>query len=262
MRARHVSSGPEKRLAISGLLAVHWVVVALVLMVTAASARTGGEGGPRREVRPKANGSSLEDLLRAAKRYRADLGELLTLLEREAESATRTAEARRTLFAEGALTSGEIESAEQVLAAAREKVDEVREEIEKAEAMMAEAEAMEGLPQAPPLRESHRVTTTVTCSMGTGGWSLGKIAEVKIFFAAHFGRSLPVSAFGQTALHDRLGYDHRSAVDVPLHPSSPQGQALIAFLRATRIPFLAFHRAVPGSATGAHIHIGYPSRRL
>jgi len=31
---------------------------------------------------------------------------------------------------------------------------------------------------------------------------------------ARFGRSLLVSAFGQTALHDRKGFDHRNALDV------------------------------------------------
>jgi hypothetical protein len=47
-----------------------------------------------------------------------------------------------------------------------------------------------------------------------------------------------------------------------LHPDSPEGKALIAFLRGNGIPFLAFRSAVAGTATGAHIHIGYPSHRI
>ena len=59
-----------------------------------------------------------------------------------------------------------------------------------------------------------------------------------------------------------MGFDHRHAIDVAVHPDSPEGQALIFYLRGEGIPFLAFRQAVPGSATGAHIHIGRPSHRL
>ena len=34
------------------------------------------------------------------------------------------------------------------------------------------------------------------------------------------------------------------------------------YLRANGIPFIAFHFAVPGKATGPHIHIGLPSHRI
>jgi hypothetical protein len=36
---------------------------------------------------------------------------------------------------------------------------------------------------------------------------------------------------------------------------------LIGYLRQSGIPFIAFRNAVPGAATGAHIHIGKPSLR-
>jgi len=48
---------------------------------------------------------------------------------------------------------------------------------------------------------------------------------------------------------------------VALHPDSREGQSLIAYLRQSGIPFIAFRGAVPGAATGAHIHIGQPSPR-
>ena len=79
------------------------------------------------------------------------------------------------------------------------------------------------------------------------------------FFVQTFGRSLPVTALGQTATHDRLRFDHRNAIDVALHPDSNEGRSLLAYLRQTGIPFIAFRGAVPGAATGAHIHIGHPS---
>jgi hypothetical protein len=74
-------------------------------------------------------------------------------------------------------------------------------------------------------------------------------------------RPLPVSAYGQTALHDRLGFDHRHALDVAVHPDTSEGRALVAFLKAHGIPFIAFRTAEVGASTGAHVHIGSPSPR-
>lgn len=97
---------------------------------------------------------------------------------------------------------------------------------------------------------------------GSGKWHLSDSAKVEGFFAAKFNRPLPVTAFGQSDLHTRWGFDHRHALDIGLHPNSPEGRALIKFLRDEGIPFLSFRSAVPGVATGPHIHIGEPSQRL
>jgi hypothetical protein len=97
---------------------------------------------------------------------------------------------------------------------------------------------------------------------GTGRWKLSDAAKVKDFFMAKFDRPLPLSSFGQSDLHTRWGWDHRNGMDVGLHPDSPEGRALITFLRDEAIPFLAFRSAIPGVATGPHIHIGNPSPRL
>jgi len=92
--------------------------------------------------------------------------------------------------------------------------------------------------------------------------SKGKLGgDIKGFFTSTFGRTLPVSAFGQTRLHDRFGFDHRNSVDVALNPDSAQGRALLGQLRGFGVPFIAFRRAIPGIATGAHIHVGRPSHR-
>ncbi len=92
--------------------------------------------------------------------------------------------------------------------------------------------------------------------------SRGKIErDIKSFFTSKFGRTLPVSAFGQTRLHSRLGFDHRNGVDVALSPDSLEGRSLLAKLRGFGVPFIAFRKAVPGIATGAHIHVGKPSHR-
>jgi hypothetical protein len=85
--------------------------------------------------------------------------------------------------------------------------------------------------------------------------------DIKSFFISKFGRTLPVSAFGQTRLHSRFGFDHRNGVDVALNPDSLQGRALVGKLRGFGVPFIAFRKAIPGVATGAHIHVGRPSPR-
>lgn len=92
-------------------------------------------------------------------------------------------------------------------------------------------------------------------------WSLADSRKVENFFLTKFGRPLPTSAFGQSAIHDRWGLDHRQGLDVGLHPDSVEGSALVEFLRAEKIPFLVFRHAIPGVATGPHIHIGRPSHR-
>ena len=97
---------------------------------------------------------------------------------------------------------------------------------------------------------------------GSGNWRLTDSARVETFFLSRYGRPLPVAALGQSDLHTRWGWDHRHGMDVGLHPDSLEGRGLIEFLRREDIPFLAFREAIPGVATGPHIHVGNPSRRL
>jgi hypothetical protein len=67
---------------------------------------------------------------------------------------------------------------------------------------------------------------------------------------------------GETAVHRALGFDHRNRVDVAVHPDQPEGVWLRQYLELHYIPYFAFRRAVPGKATGAHIHIGPMSTPL
>ncbi len=97
---------------------------------------------------------------------------------------------------------------------------------------------------------------------GDGVFSMATFSHVESAFEEKFGRPLPVSAMGETAVHRALGFDHRGRVDVAVNPDAPEGAWLRAYLTANRIPFFAFRQAVPGKATGAHIHIGPMSTRL
>ena len=98
---------------------------------------------------------------------------------------------------------------------------------------------------------------------GTGRFRESRdLKPLEAAFAKMFERPLPISAEGESEVHRALGLDHRGRVDVALSPSAPEGIWLLGYLKARRIPYYAFTRAIPGKATAAHIHIGPGSPRL
>jgi hypothetical protein len=100
-------------------------------------------------------------------------------------------------------------------------------------------------------------------SSGLGGsFNPAIFARVETAFETHFGKPLPVSAMGETAVHRALGFNHAGRVDIAVNPDQPEGIWLRQYLGQNHIPYLAFRQAVPGKATGAHIHIGPGSPRI
>ncbi len=97
---------------------------------------------------------------------------------------------------------------------------------------------------------------------GNGVFTPEQFQRVAAAFEGRFGKALPVSAMGETAVHRALGFDHRGRVDVALDPDAPEGVWLRRYLEARRIPYFAFWHAAAGKATGAHIHMGPESTRL
>ena len=97
---------------------------------------------------------------------------------------------------------------------------------------------------------------------GGGVFTGADFQMVEAAFAAHFGKSLPVSAMGATAVHRALGFDHRGRVYVAIHPDQPEGIWLRQYLERHALPYFAFRQAVRGQSTGAHIHMGPMSTRL
>lgn len=200
----------------------------------------------------------------AMAKYRATLDPVLAIYERELARQTELAEIRQDLYGRGVLSQRELEKGRRVLAAAQKNVDDTRRAMAEADRMLTEARIAEALARLKPLeRGGYEETAGLVRYNGPANWSLvGDTPKLQRFFAARFGRSLPVSAFGQSALHDRMGFDHRNALDVAVHPDSPEGRALMGYLRTIGIPFIASWEAIPGSASGAHIHVGQPSPRL
>jgi hypothetical protein len=204
------------------------------------------------------------ELLAALREYHESLARLLALQEQALASATDRREQRRDLYERGLISRRELEESERALSTAQQSVEDTRRAMDAADRAMLEARTAGILASLSPLPPAgYQRTAALIRYNGPVRWSLrADTPKLQQFFAARFGRLLPVSAFGQTPLHDRMGFDHHDALDVAVHPDSPEGRALMGYLRGAGIPFIAAWSAVPGSASGAHIHVGQPSPRI
>ena len=184
--------------------------------------------------------------------------------EPDVEKLTKNAELLRQLYSEGLIARIEVEKAEQELVAAKDRIEQERVAAElkqKADELNKAEETAKVKTFVKPTLMPLSKTSTVLRSTA-GSWSIAGLSSVQQFFSKTFGKPLPTSTIGQSATHNRMGWNHTNAVDVGLHPDSAEGRALMAYLQSQGIPFLAFRGAIPGVSTGPHIHIGSPSHRL
>ncbi len=204
-----------------------------------------------------------EHVLAASRIYHQALLRVLPLYEQDLARATTALDRQTDYLARGFVARKQVEEAAAQVATARAKVAETKKELAHAEGMIAEIEGEQRLAALRPLHRGELDTSGGFVRYDSGhAWTLAGLGGIERFFVQRFHRALPVSALGQTPVHDRLGFDHHNAVDVALLPDSAEGRALIAFLRETGVSFIAYRGPVPGAATGAHIHIGRPSLRL
>ena len=252
-----------KSLNLSSAIALLVVTLAIV---TAAQV----QAQARRSTAPEAarGNTRLEkaaaDVIAATQSYRAALEKVLAIHERELARRNELAELRQDLYERGVLSRREFEEGQRAQLEAQKSVEDTRRAMSDADRMMSEARTAESLARLAPLaRGGYEETPGLVRYNGTAAWSItGDLPRLQQFFLARFGRPLPISALGQTALHDRMGFDHRNALDVAVHPDSPEGRALMEHLRLAGIPFIAAWGAIPGSTSGAHIHVGQPSPRF
>jgi hypothetical protein len=187
------------------------------------------------------------------------------LLNYEKEQATLRAEVikRRKLFQEGQISKDRVVEAEKLFVAVLNRVYALRHSVTETDIAITEAVLGEKVLRLPVLPVGGFSQTPEFVRFNGGfKWSIKDAPRVERFFSQTFGRSLPITALGQSHTHNRLGFDHRDSMDVGLHPDSAEGRQLIEYLRKAGIPFLAFRQAVPGASTGPHIHVGKPSGRL
>ena len=202
------------------------------------------------------------DVIEKMKESRAGAEKLLALHEEERKKLSEEYKRRQELYRQGLISRAELNQVARALAAAILRTDEDKRWIAESDIAITEASLRDELLRLPNLAiGGYSETRTLVRFNGGAPWSLNNAATIRKFFSQTFGYALPITAFGQTATHDRLRFDHRNAMDVALHPDSHEGRSLLSYLRRAGIPFIAFRNAVPGAATGAHIHIGKPSTR-
>lgn len=207
-----------------------------------------------------------EEFVKATNEYKASLGKLLPFYEKNLKKAEEDLEKSKKLLAEGLIPKTQVEENERALAAARQKIAETNRAMTSADeqvaAVLVETAANEEISKNLRLaRQSLVRTSAFTRFTGSGGWNLSEAYKIQRFFSDTFKKQLPIAVFGQGAIHERWRLDHRNAMDIQLHPDGVEGRALLDFLQKNGIPYLAFRAAIPGTATGPHIHIGRPSHR-
>jgi hypothetical protein len=211
--------------------------------------------------------------IEATRELKASLGRELELQEREVTRADERVTKTLELYRAGLVSKRDLESDEAKAQEARAKVAvlegrlkgtdvQIAETLVEIESEEAAAKALTQAKTAPRAQGGLLTTTAYIRFGGTRAWTLAEAGSVGQFFARSFGRQLPVSSFGQSPVHDRWGYAHHNAMDVGVSPDTVEGRALMEYLRGAGIPFTAFRYAIPGTATGPHIHVGRPSHKI
>jgi hypothetical protein len=211
----------------------------------------------------EAASQSRANLLSASNAYRESLEKLLELQRQDESRASDLVGKRKELLDLGVIAKRELDESERALAEVRGRIAETTKQIADVDHLVAEVNAAEELAKMPVEKTGvYRSGGMLVRYVGASRWALSDFGKVDAFFRLKFGKPIPASAMGQTETHNRLGFDHREAIDVAVHPDSAEGQALIGYLTSQGISFIAIRGAIRGSATGAHIHIGPPSKRI
>lgn len=221
----------------------------------------------RSAVRPVDELANLrEEFIRATNDYKASLEKLRASYEKSLARMEGELTKSRELFAAGLISKKAVETGAIAVAQEKDKVAEVNRRMSSADSQIGdtllEAEAETKLARSKPLPKGGMIrTASFVRYNGSAVWALSDAWKVQRFFLDAFKKPLAIAVFGQGSIHDHWRLDHHNAMDVSLHPDGPEGQALLGYLRANGIPFLAFREAIPGTATGPHIHVGRPSHR-
>jgi|SRR5581483_9571104 len=190
-----------------------------------------------------------------------EAGEMIGAAQRRVDRQQKVVEERRAQLDAGILAKSEfatfqqeLDSRTRVLNLAQDRVkllDELRQMAEQERAFERNAQMNSPLLKDVMIRYD-----------GSGLFNLSELPAISSSFEKQFHRPLPISAIGETRVHEAMGLDHRNRVDVALNPDQPEGVWLRHLLERLRVPYLAFRSAIAGAATAPHIHIGTGSGRL
>lgn len=185
--------------------------------------------------------------------------EMVEAAQRRVDRVAARYNDQRELVAQGVLPPRHVEDIERDLAERRLAMQLAESRAQIFSELLSMAKAEEFLVEedeelgARPLIESYK---------GIGGFKEPQLRYIEAAFEKQFGKPLPVSARGQTALHTSLGFDHSGRVDVGVNPDEEEGVWLRKLLETLKVPYIALRAMIPGASTAPHIHIGLPSTRL
>jgi len=206
-----------------------------------------------------------QQYVETTKEYKASLERLLALYKTSVKKAEDRRDKSNALFKDGLISRTQFEEVEQALASEKLKVSSVEQQMKDADTQIAqtllEVDSEKQMAKLAPSKTGLVKTTSFIRYAGAGGWVLSQAPRIETFFQQTFKRPLPIAVFGQGAIHDRWRLDHRNAMDISVNPNTAEGQVLMDYLQRNGVPFSAFRGAIPGVATGPHIHIGRPSHR-
>ena len=252
------------------LTASVWLVLALQFGI-AISASAQKKRPLKPAPKPVAQAPTELERLRAeyialTKDYKASLERLLPLYEKELKRAEERSAKDQELFKQGLIANKDLTASEKAVADAKTKIADVHRQVDNAETQMAqvliEVETEKQMAKVKRIPKGGMVLTTSFIRFNGGGpWAISMATTVDAFFRQKFGHALPIAVLGQGAIHNRWRLDHHNAMDLQLNPDGAEGKAVMDYLRGRGIPFSAFRQAIPGTATGPHIHVGLPSHR-
>jgi len=176
---------------------------------------------------------------------------------RRVDRESRIVEERQKLLANGIIARSELQTYQDELDARERVLTLAENRVKLLEELRAMAETEKRLELA-----AHAPGEVLIRYQGNGLFSLSDLPVIESEYEKRFHHALPVSALGQTLVHQSMGLDHRNRVDVALNPDQPEGIWLRQLLERLHVPYLAFRSAVAGAATAPHIHIGLGSTRL
>lgn len=168
------------------------------------------------------------------------------------------------LVSAGVVSRSEAETSSADFDRAQQELDWAESRAKLVQELAENARIQKGIASLEVQAESHPdwAGKVYTHYEGNGVFTPADLQKLESAYASRFAAPLPISANGETALHRSMGFDHRGRVDVAVNPDQPQGEWLMHYLEANRIPYFAFRAAVPHKATGAHIHVGPQSTKL
>ncbi|MGC2659287.1 MAG: hypothetical protein WA324_15100 [Bryobacteraceae bacterium] len=192
----------------------------------------------------------------------ADVQLMTEAAQRRVDRQMKLVANRRTLLNQGILSKSEFATFQDELDSRQRTLDLARSRANLLDQLHQMAAVERESEQNAAAAQSLSAKSVMIRYDGNGLFNLNDLVTISKEYEKRFHTPLPVSALGQTLVHQALGLDHRNRVDVALNPDQPEGVWLRNFLESVHIPYIAFRSAVTGAATAPHIHIGPESTRL